>query len=85
MDVANCQVVSEKGLQELNAGCPGLQHMDAAKCHKVSEEGFQALTASCPGLQSVDVASCQMASKEGLPSGTECRLPRVAGMDVANC
>ena len=59
-------MVSEEGLQALNAGCPALQGMDVANCQMVSEKGLQALNASCPGLQRMDVANYQMVSVEGL-------------------
>ncbi len=64
--VANCQLVSEEGLQAVSAGCPGVQRVGVASCQMVSEEGLQALNAGCLGLQRVDVATCQLVREEGL-------------------
>jgi hypothetical protein len=60
---ANCQLVSEEGLQEgLQAryAAPGVQHIVTANGQLISEEGLQALDAVCPGLQHMDVANCQL-------------------------
>ena len=79
---ASCQMVSEEGLQALNAGCPGLRRMTVASFRLVREEGLQAVIAGGLGLQSMGDAISQMVNEEGLQSGRAQMLAQLAAFEL---
>ncbi|KAG2278568.1 hypothetical protein Bca4012_041110 [Brassica carinata] len=58
LDMVNCPLVDDDGLQYLENGCPSLQEIDVTRCERVSLSGVVSIVRGHPDLQHLKASHC---------------------------
>jgi hypothetical protein len=59
VNLAYCEAVSDKGLDDLTAGCASLASLDIGGCSRLTERALHSIAAHCPRLLSLDLGGCK--------------------------
>ncbi|XP_058113324.1 EIN3-binding F-box protein 1-like isoform X2 [Magnolia sinica] len=64
--IANCQGLTDLGLEAIGKGCPNLRQLHIRRCSLFSDEGLNAFTKSGASLESLQLEECNRITQTGV-------------------
>ncbi|KAI9594767.1 hypothetical protein BDF19DRAFT_414174 [Syncephalis fuscata] len=84
LDIADCNTVTNTGIEALALGCRQLTKLSMSKCIRIGDAGVSAIGTSCPLLTHLDLSNCGEITSQALVVLSR-GCPELTQLDLEEC